>query len=79
MSRRINNDEEYLDYQGVCELLHISYVTARKWKSKGELTHTKFKGRVLFPKSAILRELKKNTIRSTPARIQELTAEGKFA
>ncbi len=78
MSRPINNEEEYLDYRGVCELLHISYETARKWKSMGELTYTKFRGRVLFPKSAILRELKKNTVRSTQSMVKELHDAGKI-
>ncbi len=78
MSRAINNEEEYLDYQGVCALLHISYVTARKWKSMGQLTYTKFRGRVLFPKSAILRELKRNMVRSTQSIVKELNNAGKM-
>ncbi len=78
MSRAINNEEECFDYQGVCALLHISYETARKWKSMGELTYTKFRGRVLFPKSAILRELKKNTVRSTQSMVNELQNAGKM-
>ena len=55
----------FLDYEGLCSFLHISYGTARNWKSSGKLTYTTINGKVLFSKKYILEELKKNTIKST--------------
>ena len=58
-------EEEYMDYKGLCFFLHISYGTARNWKSSGKLSYTTINGKILFSKKYILKELRKNTIKST--------------
>ena len=57
-------NEEYLDYKQLCEFLNISYGTARNWKLHGKLTYTVFNNKIYFPKKAILKELKINTVKA---------------
>ena len=66
-----NRQEEYLDYKGLCHFLRIAYSTARKWKSQGRITYTRLNSKVYFPKGPILRELRKNTIRSVSTMMEE--------
>ena len=67
------NQDEYFDYKGLCKFLKIKYSTARVWKCRGKLPFTKFNGKVLFPKKAIMRELNKNYVRSVSAAVEEAT------
>jgi len=64
-------EEEYFNYRQLCEFLGISYGTARNWKLQGKLTYTKFRNRVYFPKKAILKDLKINTIKAVDAMMEE--------
>ena len=72
-TNNLSDQEEFLDYKEVCALLKIPYPTARNWKSEGRLTYTSFNGKILFPKKAILKELKKNTVKSTDAMLEEIS------
>jgi hypothetical protein len=70
-------NEEYLDYKQLCDFLNISYGTARNWKSRGKLTYTVLNDKVYFPKKAIMKELKLNTIKSVATMIEELEEKGR--
>ncbi|MCK5708062.1 MAG: hypothetical protein KAI43_10450 [Candidatus Aureabacteria bacterium] len=65
-------EEEYMDYKGLCFFLHISYGTARNWKSSGKLTYTTINGKILFSKKVIVKGLRRNTIQSTKAIFEEV-------
>lgn len=67
------DQEEFLDYKGVCALLKIPYGRARNLKSQGKLTYTSFNGKILFSKKAILKELKRNTVKSTDTMLEEIS------
>lgn len=68
----LREEDQYLDYRGLCRLLKISYGTARNWKSTGKLPHTSLNGKVLFPKKPILKELRRNGVKSTDATLEEI-------
>lgn len=68
----VTQEDEYLDYKGVCSFLKIAYGTARNWKSQGKLPFTSFNGKVLFPKKEILKQLKRNRVKSIPALIEQI-------
>jgi len=57
--------EEYLDYEELCQFLHIARGTARNWKCAGKISYTHFNNKIYFPKKLILKKLKNNVIKST--------------
>ena len=69
----VTDQEEYLDYKGLCALLKVSYGTVRNWKSNGKISYTAFNGKTLFSRKAILKNLRKNTVRSTDGMLEEMS------
>ncbi len=69
-------EEVYLDYKELAEFSKREIRTLRNWKSQGKLTYTKLNGKVLFPKTEILKDLKRNQVRSVDSLLDEI-AEGR--
>ena len=65
-------EKEYIDYSELCELLNIARGTARNWKCAGKIPYTILSKKVYFPKKLILKELKKNIIKSTSTMFDEI-------
>lgn len=65
-------EKEYIDYQELCELLNIARGTARNWKCAGKISYTHFNNKIYFPKKLVLKELRKNIIKSTSSILDEI-------
>lgn len=71
-------EDQYFDYKSLSEFLNLSIGTVRNWKSQGKLTYTTFNGKVLFPKSEILKDLKRNQVRSVNRMLEDIVEKNEI-
>ena len=71
-SRTTLPTKQYLFYREMASLLDMSVATLRKWKCKGKITYTTFRGRVYFPVRDVLKELQSNTVKATETQLREV-------